>query len=256
LLPEFAEALKYGKNEPALLLEKTALAIADSAFNARELEEFGYTNVRVVPGGANPQRLHDISVDVDLLVDLEQYFPNGYLLFVSQVLPHKRVDHALEIVHILRTVHRLDIGLVIAGPIRQPAYKLAADTLRSRLHNTHVLMTDAVTDEQLATLYRGCICYIGTSEHEGLSVPPLEAMANRAPVVVRGAGAVPETVKNGGIVLPVDTGVIEFAEVVAEVIQSEVLQSKMRRNGTARLAEGFAENSAERFIELVMGVTV
>ena len=256
LLPEFAEALKYGKNEPALLLEKTALAIADSTFNARELEEFGYTNVQVVPGGANPHRLHDVSIDVELLVDLEQHFPNGYLLFVSQVLPHKRVDHALEIVHILRTVHRLDIGLVIAGPIRQPAYKLAADTLRSRLHNTHVLMTDAVTDEQLATLYRGCICYIGTSEHEGLSVPPLEAMANRAPVVVRGAGAVPETVKNGGIVLPVDTGVIEFAEVVAEVIQNEALQSTMRRNGTARLAEGFAENSAERFIELVMGVTV
>jgi glycosyltransferase involved in cell wall biosynthesis len=256
LLPEFAEALRYGKNEPAMLLHKTALAIADSTFNAQELEELGYRNVRVIPGGANPYRLQEIGIDVDLLVDLEHHFPNGYLLFVSQVLPHKRVDHALEIVHILRTVHRIDVGLVIAGPIRQPAYKLAADTLRSRLHDTHVLMTDAVTDEQLATLYRGCLCYVGTSEHEGLSVPPLEAMANRAPVVVLGAGAVPETVKNGGIVLPADTGVIEFAEVVAEVIQNETLQSTLRRNGKARLDEGFSENSAEQFVELVMGITV
>ena len=256
LLPEFSEALKYGRNEPALLLNKTALAIADSTFNANELEEFGYTDVQVVAGGANPQRLQDISIDVNFLVDLERHFPNGYILFVSQVLPHKRVDHALEILHILRTVHRLDIGLVIAGPIRQPAYKFAIDTLRSRLHDTHVLMTDAIPDQQLATLYRGCLCYIGTSEHEGLSVPPLEAMANRAPVVVLGAGAVPETVRDGGIVLPVDTTVIEFAEVVAEVIHNEALQSLLRRNGEARIEEGFGVNSAARFVELVKGVTV
>lgn len=256
LLPEFAEALKYGKHEPTLLLDKVNLAIAYSKFNANELEQFGYENVHVVPGGANPQRLDEVGIDVNLLVDLENHFPNGYLLFVSQVLPHKRVDHALEIVHILRTVHRLDVGLVVAGPIRQPVYEFAIDTLRSRLHNTHVLMTDAVTDEQLATLYRGCICYIGTSEHEGLSVPPLEAMANRAPVVVLGAGAVPETVKDGGIVLPASTGVLEFAEVVAEVIQNESLQSAMRISGAAHVRNDFVDNTAERFAELVMSITV
>jgi glycosyltransferase involved in cell wall biosynthesis len=161
---------------------------------------------------------NDVGVDANFMADLEQHFPNGFILFVSQVLPHKRVDHALEILQLLRTVHRLDIGLVIAGPIRQPAYEFAVQTLRDKLQDSHLLMTNAVTDEQLATLYRACLCYIGTSEHEGLSVPPLEAMANSAPVVVLGAGAVPETVKTGGIVLPIDTGVIEFSEVVAEVI--------------------------------------
>lgn len=255
LLPEFAEALKYGRNEPALLLNKTVLAIADSTFNAEELKDFGYPDVHVVAGGANPQRLQDTSIDADFLVDLENHFPNGYILFVSQVLPHKRVDHALEILHILRTVHRLDIGLVVAGPIRQPAYKFAIDTLRSRLHDTHVLMTDAISDQQLATLYRGCLCYIGTSEHEGLSVPPLEAMANRAPVVVLGAGAVPETVRDGGIVLPIDTTVIEFSEVVAEVIKNDALRSLLRRNGEARIKAGFGVNSAARFAELVKGIS-
>lgn len=254
LLPEFAEALSYGKTEASLLRNHAAIAIADSDFNARELSSFGYRDVHVVAGGANPQRLDDVAIDVNFMVDLEQHFPDGFILFVSQVLPHKRVDHAVEIVHLLRTVHRLNVGLVIAGPIRQPAYEFAVQTLRGQLDDSHLLMTDAVTDEQLATLYRSCLCYIGTSEHEGLSVPPLEAMANGAPVVVLGAGAVPETVKTGGIVLPLSTGVIEFAEVVAEVISNEQLRSQLRRSGTDRLSEGFARNSAERFVEIIQGI--
>jgi hypothetical protein len=63
-------------------------------------------------------------------------------------------------------------------------------------------------------------------------------------------------VKSGGIVLPVNTGVIEFAEVVAEVITNRDLRSQLRRAGVARLNEGFAENSAEKFVELVSGITV
>jgi glycosyltransferase involved in cell wall biosynthesis len=256
LLPEFAEALAYGKSEASLLKKRVSLAIADSEFNAEELESFGYQDVHVVAGGANPQRLDEVGVDVNFMTDLEQHFPDGFILFVSQVLPHKRVDHALEILQLLRTVHRLNIGLVIAGPIRQPVYELAVQTLRDKLQDSHLLMVNEVTDEQLATLYRACLCYIGTSEHEGLSIPPLEAMANGAPIVVLGAGAVPETVKSGGIVLPVDTGVIEFAEVVAEVITNRDLRSQLRRAGVARLNEGFAENSAEKFVELVSGITV
>ena len=256
LLPEFAEALAYGKSEASLLKKRVSLAIADSEFNAKELESFGYQDVHVVAGGANPQRLDEVGVDVNFMTDLELHFPNGFILFVSQVLPHKRVDHALEILQLLRTVHRLNIGLVIAGPIRQPVYELALQTLRDKLQDSHLLMANAVTDEQLATLYRACLCYIGTSEHEGLSVPPLEAMANGAPVVVLGAGAVPETVKTGGIVLPVDTGVIEFAGVVAEVITNSDLRSQLRRAGVARLNEGFAEKSAKKFVELVSGITV
>ena len=256
LLPEFAKALAYGKSEASLLKKRVSLAIADSEFNAEELESFGYQDVHVVAGGANPQRLDEIGVDVNFMTDLEQHFPDGFILFVSQVLPHKRVDHALEILQLLRTVHRLDIGLVIAGPIRQPVYELAVQTLRDKLQDSHLLMANTVTDEQLATLYRACLCYIGTSEHEGLSIPPLEAMANGAPVVVLGAGAVPETVKTGGIVLPVNTGVIEFAEVVAEVITNSDLRSQLRRAGVARLNEGFAENTAQKFVELVLGITV
>jgi glycosyltransferase involved in cell wall biosynthesis len=254
LLPEFAEALKYGRSEIKTLRDRTSLTIAMSNFNKDELSDLGYEDVFVLPAGLNPSRLDSVPIDINYMAEIEQQFPEGFILFVSQVLPHKRVDHAIEILLLLRTVHRLNVGLVIAGPIRQPAYESAIQTLRDRLQNPHIIMANEVTDEQLVTLYRMCICYIGTSEHEGLSVPPLEAMSNGAPVVVLGAGAVPETVNSGGIVLPMGTGVIEFAEVVAEVISNCELQSKMRVNGAERLSKGFAEDSAVKLVEIIDGL--
>ena len=187
-------------------------------------------------------------------MQIESHFPNGFILFVSQVLPHKRVDHALGIVHLLRTIHHLDIGLVVAGPIRQPSYEYALRRFRQKLNDCHVLFTDSVTDSQLATLYRSCICYIGTSEHEGLSVPPLEAMANLAPVVVRGAGAVPETVGIGGIVLDQHVGLLEFTETIACVVKSPELQSSLRRSGAERINEIDAGFSSSALAEVLLGV--
>lgn len=235
LMPEFAEALDYGRLELELLTNKAEKVLADSMFNADELRNLGYQKIIVLPAGLNPRRLDTEPIDPSFLMKIERDFPNGFILFVSQVLPHKRVDHALAMVHLLRSVHRLDVGLVVAGPIRQPAYMNALNQFRELLNDCHVLFTDAVTDSQLATLYRACTCYVGTSEHEGLSIPPLEAMSNLAPVVVRGAGAVPETVGEGGIVLGGDVGVLEFTETVAAVVNSPELQSTLRRRGLERV---------------------
>ncbi len=237
ILPTFAESLDYGREELSLLKSKASQALADSQFNADELLACGYEHVTVLPAGLNAKRLDEIPIDPFFLSQLRGHFPNGYILFVSQVLPHKRVDHALQMVHLLRSIHKLDIGLVIAGPIRQPAYLHALSRLRQQLSECHVLFTDEVTDSQLATLYRDCLCYIGTSEHEGLSIPPLEAMANSAPVVARGAGAVPETVGIGGIVLDEDVSLLEFTEVVARVLETPELQGSLRLAGRQRIEE-------------------
>ena len=254
LMPGFAEALDYGRKEIELLLPKISKALADSNFNAKELLDSGYKSVTVLPAGLDAHRLDSAPIDPLFLSQLSEHFPNGYILFVSQVLPHKRVEHALAMIHLLRTVHRLDIGLVVAGPIRQPSYMYALEQFRKRLNECHVLFTDAVTDSQLATLYRNCLCYIGTSEHEGLSVPPLEAMSNWAPVIARGAGAIPETVGLGGIVLDEDVSLLEFTEAVAEVITNIELQSALRRAGEDRIAEIDGKFSTRELAELLIDV--
>ena len=232
---EFAEGLEHGRREIGLLRDITSMAVADSDFNAKELVEAGYEEVVVTPPRMSVGRLDEVGADAAILSRIWDVFPNGFLLVVSQLLPHKRANHAVSVVHLLREYLGLDIGLVWAGPARLSRYRNAVDMFQRMLNEPGVLFLDVVSDAELAALYRGCICFVSFSEHEGLSLPPLEAMANRAPVVVRGSGAVPETVGQGAVVVPESAGLMEFAGILYHVIQDPILRSDLRRRGLAHL---------------------
>ena len=249
--PVFAAQLAWGRIELEKIQEKVVMCFADSQYNANDLATYGYSNITVIPAGVNPRRLDDEPTHTMFLGELGQHFPNGFVLFVSQVLQHKRVELAIEMIHVLRSVWRLDVGLVIAGPIRKPLYRRELEQLRQRLPESHVLFTDELTEQQLATLYRACSVYVSTSDHEGLAIPPLEAMANGAPVVVRAAGAVAETVKDAAIVIPLDAGVGELTAAVARVINDDSLRHELRRRGFARVVDFENVDSSSQFVERI-----
>ena len=235
--PGFASALEWGRYELSMVRENISIAIADSEYNANELRQLGYQDVRVIPAGVNPHRLAATRIDPKFNGELSKHFPDGFVLFVSQVIPHKRAELAMEVVHLLRSVHRLNVGLVIAGPCRNTRYRNVLDDFRARLPEAHVLFTGEVSEQMLATLYRRASVLLGTSDHEGLGIPPLEAMAEGCPVVIRGCGAVPETVATGGIVLHPDASVLEITELVASVVQSQALRTELVKRGHERVRQ-------------------
>ena len=234
---EFAAGLKWGREELGIIRDKVVASFAVSQYNAHDLAQYGYTDTVVIPAGLRPRRINDRATDVRLLGELQGHFPDGFILFVSQVLPHKRAELALEAVHLLRSVHGMNIGLVVAGPARRPVYFNDVKRMRAKLPEAHVLFAGEVTDEQLATLYRACSVYISTSDHEGLAVPPLEAMASGAPVVARGCGAVPDTVGDAALVVPADAGICELTEAIALVLNDRSLAAQLRTRGHARVRE-------------------
>jgi glycosyltransferase involved in cell wall biosynthesis len=249
--PVFAEQLAWGRRELELIRDKVVMSFADSEYNAEDLAMYGYADISVVPAGVNPRRLDEVPTSTYFLGELTQHFPNGFVLFVSQVLQHKRAELALEMVHLLRSVWQLDVGLVIAGPNRKPMYRRDLEKLRQRLPEAHVLFTDEITEQQLATLYRSCLVYVGTSEHEGLAIPPLEAMANGAPVVVRAAGAVAETVKQAGIIVPLESGIGELTGAVARVIEDNSLRHELVKSGYERVSEFESVDTTSHFVERI-----
>lgn len=249
---QFASGLAHGRQEIETLRERCDLAVTVSDFNASELRDAGYLNVRVARPSSTATRLRHVGASSRMIHELQQRFPSGFVLAVSQVLPHKRADFAVEVSHLLRDYHGLDVGLVWAGPIRLPRYKSALDDLVIRLNSTSIWFTDAVGEAELAALYRACTCFISVSEHEGLSIPPLEAMECGAPVVVRGAAAIPETVGDGAIVVPPEWGVIGFAEVVAEVCRKPDLRRDLRVAGRHWLETGRSDNSLTSVMEIIV----
>ena len=64
-------------------------------------------------------------------------------------------------------------------------------------------VVDEPDGETLTALYRDAAVFVMASHHEGFCVPVVEAQARGLLVVASDAGALPETVAGGGIVVPV-----------------------------------------------------
>jgi glycosyltransferase involved in cell wall biosynthesis len=253
--PEFAAALQWGRHELSLLQPLVSAAFADSQFNAEDLAQYGYTDVVQLAAGVNPFRLKYEPTDSRLIGELHSHFPDGFILAVSQVIPHKRMELAIDAVHLLRTVHRLDVGLVIAGPLRNVRYARDLAKLRSRLPEANVLMMGETTESQLATLYRTCALYFGTSDHEGLAIPPLEAMAAGAPVVIRGVGAVSETVGDAALVAKPEATLCELTEMLHAVLTNNKLRATLVMRGREHVRNFYSQDTTQVFLQRINELT-
>lgn len=250
--PHFALGLTWGRYELELLAPRSVLSIAISDFSAAELRDAGHRRVEVVPVGVDPRRLSEVPMNIELMRTLEEEFPNGFVLFVSQLLPHKRPDLMLGAVHLLRNALHLDVGLVMAGPMRMTDFSATVMMFAQALPDVRVRILGEVSDSELATVYRTCLCYLNPSDHEGFAVPPLEAMACGAPVVVRDCGAMGLTVGNGGLVLPSDWGPHEIAHSLAYLVGNADARSELRMRGYRRASDFDPEASVSRAVDLIM----
>lgn len=237
LAPKLALDLDRGRSDLADLSSRCVIAIADSEFNADDLRAAAYTNVHTVPAGVEPSRLRGAPIDAPLLRTIGADFPNGFVLVVGQVLPHKRMEQCIEAVHLLNSTHYLGLGLVICGPHRMFEYYQSLLEFSRTLPFVGVRFAGLVSDQHLATYYRSAQCFLGMSDHEGFCIPPIEAMEFGLPVVVKPSGAVPETVAHGGIVLPEGAGPAEAAEAIALLLEDRQLRLATIAAGYARRDE-------------------
>jgi glycosyltransferase involved in cell wall biosynthesis len=249
--PEFAANLHWGRHELSLLRNRVVLAVAVSDFNARDLAAQGFENVHVIPAGLHPSRLHGVSPNGVLADSLNAAFPHGFVLAVSQVLPHKRHEALIHATALVQWVHELPLGLVIVGVARLPSYQRALAEVVRRQRLERVWFAGSVTESHLSTYYRMATVFASTSAHEGLSLPPLEAMSFGLPVIAREAGALAETIGTAGLLLPPDAGPCIIAEALAEVATNEALRTALRHRGFERVGEIESADSQEALIALL-----
>lgn len=249
--PHFAASLHWGRHELTLIRDRVVMAVAVSHYNAQDLAEAGFSDVHTVPAGLRPSRLTEIPPCGSLALRLDEAFPNGFALTVSQLLPHKRFETILEAMHLVQYVHERPLGLVFAGTARMSRYLAALQIHARRLRIERMWFFGQATDAELATLYRMAAVYVSASAHEGLALPPLEAMSFGVPVVAREAGALRETIGGAGIVLPSTAGPMMLSEAIAEVDRNTGLQSHLRHIGHERVSHIEAEDSTMKFMLLI-----
>src|SRR5688572_7468462 len=131
--PAFAGLLEAGRRELAALRDRTVLALADSQYNADELIALGYRDVRVARLIIDVDRLRAIEPDPEVVTWLDR-IEGPVVLFVGQLLPHKRPDALLKAFHVLVTYHLPDAHLLLVGTNRLPGYAQALEMFRAELN--------------------------------------------------------------------------------------------------------------------------
>ncbi len=245
--PAFAARVRAGRWELRTLAAVADGAIADSRFNASELEAIGMSGVEVAAPPLDLDRLLGTEPDAATVAELEGC-SGPVVLWVGQVLPHKRPDLAVDALHLLNVNHQPDARLYLAGRYTSPVWSsaLVRHVESLKLPNARVL--GSVSDSQLAALYRGADALLITSEHEGFCVPVVEAFAFGLPVVARAYGAIGETAAGAAMVLPQEAGAPELCEALARVLTDDAVRADLVSRGHERAAELTSETTLVGFL--------
>src|SRR5919197_5797938 len=107
------------------------------------------------------------------------------------------------------------------------------DRLKAQVRDEHltknVTFTGSVNAEQLVAYYRGATALLTLSDHEGFCVPLIEAMRSDLPIVAHGAGAIPETLGDAGVLLEDKT-----PDAVADALERVVGDQQLREDLVAK----------------------
>jgi glycosyltransferase involved in cell wall biosynthesis len=235
--PTFAELLVLGRVELEQLRPRVVLTIAASHFNAAELEAIGYDDVRVIPPVVNPFRLARTRPDAGTLAYLDQEFHEPFLLFVGQLLPHKRPDLLVKSMHVASTYLGVQARLLLVGQNRFAPYADAITAQVRELNLDQVHIVGQVSDARLAAMFRRATAFVTLSEHEGFCVPLLESLAFDLPVLARACAAIPETLGGAGLLLPETVSVELVAEAIDRIVRDDRLRRDLVERGRRRLQE-------------------
>lgn len=252
--PAKAAVLDNGRAELRELAPRVSLAIAPSAYNAAELEQIGYRNVRVAPLVVDVDRLAGQVSDADTTYHLTTQVHGPMAVFVGQFLPHKRPDLLVQAFHVLLTYLVPDAHLVLAGPATLAPYHRAVWLLAHELNLRTVWFAGRVSDAELISFYRRSDVFVTASEHEGFCVPLLEAMSFDLPVIARAHAAIPETLGGAGLLLPPDDDPVLLAEAMAAVMTDDGLRGELSRRGRGRLADFSPDNARAEFLRHLLEV--
>ncbi len=197
--PHLAGLCYHGRRELAAFAPRTALALGDSEYNRRELEQAGFARTAVLP------IVPDLaSYDRPPSAVVRRLYADGRknVAFVGRIIPNKRIDDLIRTFALYQRHFQPHSRLLLVGDHR--GHERYHDRLRelvASLGVQEVVFTGHVDHDELLAYYSVADAFLCLSEHEGFCVPLQEAMIFGVPVVAYDAGAVRETLAGGGVLV-------------------------------------------------------
>ncbi len=240
--PGVAVACAVGRAQLPLFAHAVDVCAADSDFNAGDLRTAGARDVRVLP----------ILFDAARMGQRGEAPPGDgpLVLVVSRLAPNKRHDLAIGAFAAWLAEHGGPARMVCVGEPVSPAYARLVQELADAGPRGSVTLAGGLSQPDLNAAYATADAMLSMSEHEGFSVPLLEAFHFGLPVVARPAGAMPEV---GGDAVLWDTAgdLAVTAELLQLALTDAPLRAELGRRGRARLADHEHARGTQRVLGVV-----
>jgi len=224
------------------------ISVGDSDYNAQELRQLGFHNVTTIPVFVNTEFFRSDLLDTATFNAIRSQAATN-IAFVGRFVPNKAIEDVIGVLAQYKRMFGAHINLHLIGKIwDQPYYSSllahAAQHGVLDLIRTHI----ALEPIKLKTVFAAADAFVSMSQHEGFMVPVIEAFAAGCPVIARNAGAVGDTMGDGGFLLPdADT------QLAASLVRMLTLDGGLRERviaGQRRRAFHFrTENTARLWLK-------
>jgi glycosyltransferase involved in cell wall biosynthesis len=246
-----ARALEKGRRELAELGSRARLSIADSHYNAEELRDLGFADVRVVPLLIDLRLLREAKTEPGIASQLLVKEGEPLVSFVGRVAPNKGHPVLIQTFHVLKTYHQPDAHMFIVGSDEMSSYRESLVTLVQQLSLKDLLMTGAVSLGQLADVYRRTDVFLCLSAHEGFCAPLIEAMSFGVPIVALAEAAVPETVGDAALLLDEPSPLLA-AEAIMLLLDDRDLREQLVERGRRRVLDFDPVRTGEALVSAIL----
>jgi glycosyltransferase involved in cell wall biosynthesis len=211
---------EYARREAMEMLQipgdriDVSLNAADQSFRRVNLSEFDAANLR---------RRYGV--------------PESYIFYVGAIEPRKNIPFIIEAFGKLSAAQRGSTALVFGGRLSEPErLQLQTAAVRFGLDPSRLILPGFIAEADLAALYTLCSLFVFPSLHEGFGLPPLEAMACGAPVLVARNSSLPEVVgREDQLFDTCDSS--ELSAKMARVLTEAAYASELRAWGVGRASQ-------------------
>ena len=234
--PNAADNLRRALDDMRRLAPRSRFAMANSEFSRHDLETAGYEPSCAVPVLVDWSE-YDAAPNARVLARLRRENEAGggaRWIFVGRVAPNKCHHDVIAAFAAYRELYDPHARLTLIGGRTANVYYRSLELLAADLGVAEAVeMTDSIPFDEALAHWRAADVYVSASEHEGFGVPALEAMTFGLPVVAYASSALPETVRDAGVLLD-DKDPVVMATAVHRVLTDDGLRKELVDAGHER----------------------
>lgn len=154
--------------------------------------------ITVIYNGVDQENFKPASLEICDRIFENRKWPRKYILYAGTIdHPGKNAMSVIKVFERLKENGSYNGQLILAG-MPGAGHEMVEDYVNQSKYKEDIVFGGFVTDEELVVLYSCCDVFCFVSLYEGFGIPPLEALACGAKVVVSNTSALPEVVGNLG----------------------------------------------------------